>query len=114
MIYLGRMAEMIDWFLENWYYIVFVLFVVVGSLFWIMNGKVEEWLKYAVTVAEKELGTGTGQLKLRQVYDMFITQFPVLARIVPFAIFSKWVDLSLEWLRVQLESNNNVKALVEE
>ena len=31
-----------------------------------------EWLLLAVVKAEKELGDGTGQLKLRFVYDMFI------------------------------------------
>lgn len=37
--------------------------------------KVREWLLYAVTKAEKELGGGTGQIKLRYVYDMFVARF---------------------------------------
>lgn len=106
--------EMVEMMFENWYYIVFFALVVLVCVYGCMTGKVKEWLKYAVAVAEKELGSGTGQLKLRQVYDMFIAQFPVFARIVPFAIFSKWVDLSLEWLRIQLESNSNMKSLMEE
>ena len=32
--------------------------------------KVKEWLLWAVTEAEKDLGGGTGKLKLRQVYDL--------------------------------------------
>ena len=39
---------------------------------------VKEWMLFAVTKAEKELGSGTGKLKLRYVYDMFIAKFPWL------------------------------------
>ena len=41
--------------------------------------KVREWLLYAVTKAEKELGAGTGKLKLRYVYDMFVARFEWLS-----------------------------------
>ena len=49
--------------------------------------KVKEWLLWAVAEAEKELGSGTGQLKLRYVYDMFIVKFPSLAKIISFETF---------------------------
>ena len=48
-----------------------------------------------------------------KVYDMFVEQFPMFATIVPFNIFSKWVDLALEWMREQLEKNSNIKAFIE-
>ena len=70
--------------------------------------KVLEWLKYAVTEAEKQLGEKTGQLKLRQVYDWFVAKFPVLAAVVPFRVFSAWVDAALETMRKRLEDNRNV------
>lgn len=70
--------------------------------------KVLEWLKYAVTEAEKQLGEKTGQLKLRQVYDWFVAKFPVLAAVVPFRVFSAWVDTALETMRRWLEDNRNV------
>ena len=92
-----------------------VLFVLVASVivsYALMTGKVIEWLKAMVYEAEKELGSGTGQLKLRKVYEMFVTTFPKFACIVPFAIFSKMVDVALEWLKIQLESNDNVAKLV--
>ena len=38
--------------------------------------KIQEWLVWAVAQAEKKLGSQTGQLKLRYVYDMFISKFP--------------------------------------
>ena len=97
----------------TWYNIVFVLLAVVVVAYGITAGKAKEWLKWAVCVAEEELGTGTGQLKLHKVYDMFIDAFPILASILPFNIFSKWVDLALEWMREQLEKNENIKLLIE-
>lgn len=95
-------------------YILAGLIIILLLVYGIMTNKVKEWLKYAVTMAEKELGSGTGQLKLREVYDWFLEMFPVFGKIVPFSIFSKWVDLALEWMREQLENNNNISKYVNE
>ena len=70
--------------------------------------KIMEWLKYAVAEAEKYFGSGTGQLKLRAVYDWFCEQFPFIAAILPFQVFSAWVDVALETLDEWLEKNTNV------
>lgn len=74
---------------------------------------IKEWLKYAVTEAEKSLGAGTGQLKLRQVYDLAIQEFPWLVQLISFNVFSTWVDEALDWMRVQLSDNQAVKNYVE-
>ena len=68
---------------ENWALIVALVAaitagVVAGIKFYNMPtdkqlSKVKEWLLYAVTMAEKELGGGTGKLKLRYVYDLFLS-----------------------------------------
>lgn len=96
----------------TWYNVVFVIVAVCVIAYGISMGKVKEWLKWAVLVAEKELGSGTGQAKLHMVYDMFVEKFPALASVLPFSIFSKWVDLALEWMREQLEKNASIKAIV--
>ena len=70
--------------------------------------KVIEWLKYAVVEAEKLLGSGTGQLKLRQVYDWFCEKFPVIAAIMPFPVFSAWVDVALDTMKKWLEIGNPI------
>lgn len=72
----------------------------------------KEWLKLAVTEAEAALGSGTGQLKLREVYDMAVEKFPWVGEFITFETFSTWVDEALEWMNNQLESNENVKAYV--
>ena len=93
-------------------YILAILIVVFILAYAIMTNKIKEWLKFAVMLAEKELGSGTGQLKLREVYDWFLSMFPVFGKFVPFSIFSKWVDLALEWMREQLEKNQNISKFI--
>lgn len=112
-----------EFLINYWYVIVAVLAIlaVIGVSVYKFAGlptkeqiaKVKEWLLYAVTVAESELGSNTGSLKLRAVYDMFVTKFPVVAKIVSFETFSVWVDEALEEMRNLLETNEHVKNLVD-
>lgn len=74
--------------------------------------KVKEWLVYACMEAEKELGGKTGKLKLRMVYDMFLSKFNWLAKVVSFEQFSKLIDESLEEFKHLLESNKAIKNIV--
>lgn len=74
--------------------------------------KVREWLLYAVTKAEKELGGGTGQIKLRYVYDMFVARFTWLAQVISFDMFSMMVDDALEKMKGMLEGNKALRQLV--
>lgn len=75
---------------------------------------IKEWLKWAVTEAEKELGSGTGQLKLRKVYGMAVSQFPWIIQLISFDIFSTWVDEALEWMRKQIEDNASFQNYVDD
>lgn len=74
--------------------------------------KVKEWLLYAVTTAERELGAGTGEIKLRYVYDMFVVRFDWLAKVITFEMFSMMVDEALGKMKDMLESNEAVQRLV--
>ena len=66
-----------------------------------------------VTEAEKQLGSGTGQLKLRQVYDKFLEKFPLLSVLVPFKMFAEMVDKALERMRLMLAGNSYAQSYVE-
>lgn len=104
----------LTWLADNWYLIIVaVAFLISFYVFITDKKKVIEWLKWAVSQAEKELGSGTGQIKLRQVYDMFIERFPVFSKFIPFMMFSSWVDTALEFLKDQIEKNNKIKEFVE-
>lgn len=73
---------------------------------------VKEWLKIAVFEAEKYFGGGTGQLKLRYVYDLAIKQFPWLITLITFELFDEWVKEALIWMEDQIEKNPRMKAYV--
>lgn len=75
--------------------------------------QLRRWLLFAVIGAEKELGAGTGELKLVMVYDWFVERFPWLAKIVSFDYFSELVDDALKQMRKMLEENKSIKAIVD-
>lgn len=112
-----------EFLIENWYIVVtavccVVFFIVCVNEFVGLSKdrkieNIKEWLKYAVVEAEKALGSGTGQLKLRMVYDMAIEKFPWVSRLISFETFSTWVDEALVWMREQLSKNEAVKNIVE-
>lgn len=114
---------MIDFIINNWFLLVaaicIIVFIVVAVKKFLglptsdQIENIKEWLKYAVAMAEKELQSGTGQLKLRLVYQRFIETFPAIAKVVSFEVFSEWVDDALVWLNDQLSQNKNVKNLIE-
>ena len=74
--------------------------------------QVKEWLIFAVAEAEKKLGSGTGQLKLRYVYNMFIAKFPAIALFIDFEDFSHMVDNALLELECMISSNDNIKNVI--
>ena len=111
-----------EFIVENWYIILaavaLVAVVVVAAVkFFKLPTKeqiaqVKAWLLWAVTEAEKELGGGTGQLKLRKVYDLFVQRFPWLAKVITFERFSVLVDEALDEMREMLAKNKSAVSFV--
>ena len=107
---------------ENWYIIVAAVAALAVVIYLLMKffklpraaqiAKVKEWLLFAVTQAEKEFGSGTGQLKLRYVYDMFVTKFPYLVQFISFEFFSDLVDKVLVEFKKMFNTNVAVKQYV--
>lgn len=81
------------------------LFLVVLTIY-LMGFK--NWLVWAVSEAEQALGSGTGQLKLRYVYDTAIMRFPIVAKIIPFKLFSRMVDAALKVMNDMIKNNTNI------
>lgn len=108
---------------DNWYIIAVMLTLLTALVLLIYRflvlptetqlQKVREWLLWAVTQAERELGSGTGQLKLRSVYDLFVQRFSWLAKVISFDDFSDMVDDALVQMRVMLAKNAAIAELVE-
>ena len=111
-----------EFLIENWYIILAAMalgalaVVAVVRFFRLPREKqmenVRQWLLGAVTAAEKELGGGTGKLKLRTVYDAFLTKFPWLAPVIPFEQFSGLVDDALVEMRKLLADHQAVQQMV--
>ena len=95
-----------EWLVDNWSLLVVLVCAIGGVIFgckkFVQSGKtnqlkkVKEWLLFACVEAERDFGSGKGQLKLRYVYDMFVEKFGVIKYIVTFEEFSKMVDEVLE------------------
>ena len=108
--------------LENWSVFlglaVGVVLIIIGAISFSklpkeeQIAKVKELLLAWVTQAEKELGGGTGPIKLRTVYDRFAKQFPALFTVIGFDTFSDWVDEALEQMEALLQ-DERVKSYVE-
>lgn len=118
------MKIIMDWLVENWFLV--VLLIACGvTIISIANNflglptieqqdKVKEWLIWACVESEKELQSGTGQLKLRKVYNMFcaIPAFTWVARVVSFELFSEWVSDALVTMKEMLINNAKLAELV--
>lgn len=74
---------------------------------------IKQWLIFACLEAEKMLGSKTGKVKLRYVYDLFISKYKFIACLIPFDTFSKWVDDSLIDMRNMISTNKAIKKIVE-
>ncbi len=108
--------------LDNWYIILGLMAALTVVVIYIcrflglptneQKKKIKKWLLYAVCEAEKQLGGQTGKLKLTMVYDMFVSKFPITARLISFETFSKLVDEALEEMKNLLESNQAIKNIV--
>lgn len=68
------------------------------------------WLVYAVSESESVFGGGTGKLKLRYAYDLAVKAFPVIAKLIPWSLFSKLVDEALEIMKDMAKHNENINA----
>ena len=73
---------------------------------------IKQWLLFIVIEAEKELGGGTGAVKLRFVYDKFINRFKFASKFITFEMFSQLVDEVLETMRFMIQNNPSIAAYI--
>ena len=97
----------------DYIYIVAALALLCGIVAYRLKANVKEWLLWAVSEAEIYLGSGTGKLKLRYVYDKCVEKYPAVKYLLPFHIFSAWVDEALVLMRDEIEKNPHIAAFAE-
>ena len=116
--------EILKFLAENW---LAILLIIAVGLFGIVifrefrrrpideqKQTVQEWLVWAVARAEKALGSGEGERKLRLVYNWFRTRFPGMAMLIDFDEFKGMVDFALRQLQDFFEDDNILDMLVKE
>ena len=113
-----------EFLVENWFLIValFACVAVVICLIFRFLGmptekqkaKIKEWLVWACIEAERALQSGTGQLKLREVWNLFcaVPAFTWVARVISFEQFSRWVKDALVEAKKMLVNNKNLAEYV--
>lgn len=106
--------------IENWFLLVAAVAVIAFIIFLIIRflgmptekqkKKVREWLVWACIEAERALQSGIGQLKLREVWNLFcaVPAFTWVARIISFEEFSDWVSDALYEAKKMLISNKTL------
>lgn len=95
-------------------YIASFILLIVSIVFFLAVRKknIIEWLVCMCAHSEMTYGSGTGYLKLRDVYTEFVKQYPVLGIIMPFDYFSSLVDKALKLLKEKLAENEAICDLV--
>ena len=116
------MEKIIKYVIDNWALIVAAISILVVAIVNVVDffkkpteeqiAAVKSWLLWATSEAERILGSGTGKLKLRYVYDMFIEKFPYVAKFLSFDQFSEYVDEALEEMKKLIESNSKVQQYI--
>lgn len=116
--------KVVNWIVENWFLLVALVAgagVGIGAIYYFaglptgkQKKKITEWLIWACIMAEKELQSGTGQLKLREVWNMFcaVPAFAVAAKLISFETFSGWVKDALALAKEMLVKNRNLAGYV--
>ena len=84
---------------------ILAVILVAGSIY--VNG-FKNWLVWAVSEAEATFGSNTGKLKLRYAYELAIERFPLMAKFIPFSLFSRFVDGALDVMRDMIANNKSI------
>lgn len=115
---------MMTWLIENWMVVfglavaVIIAVLVVYRFFGLPTEKqvekIKEWLIWACIEAERALQSGTGQLKLRGVYNMFcsVPTFTWVAKLISFELFSEWVSDALSTAKEMMINNKSLAEYV--
>ena len=104
-----------EFVVNNWGLMLIALLIIVGLINLIGNDKekAKKWLLLAVLEAEKEFGSKTGAIKLRYVYELFLSTFPLLSKFISFEQFSTMVDEALEEMKHLINTNDAVSNYVD-
>lgn len=103
------MMSVLSWLASNWSIVITMIALVIAAILAVKKLRnlseltAKQCLLGWVVLAEKDLGSGNGRLKLAKVYGWFVEKFPILKNFVTFETFSKWVDEALDEMKEIIE-----------
>lgn len=99
--------------LHYWPLIVIAILLVIVIGYSLKKKSFREWLLFAVMEAEKALGSKTGQIKLRYVYDLAMSRYPIFSKLIPFTTFEKLVNEALDTFKDILANNEQLQSYID-
>ena len=104
--------NIINFVLANWDFILLIVAALAAMVYAIFKGNksvVMKMLYAMVTEAEKNMGGGTGSLKLASVIEAIYPKLPaVIKMFVTDAMLKKWVEDALVLAKESWEKNTNI------
>jgi hypothetical protein len=104
-----------EFFVEYWYIILAVIALLAVAIVAAVRffkkpsneqlDTLKQWLLWAVIHAEQKFGDHMGQVQLRYVYDLFVSRFPWLAKVISFVKFCGLVDEALAKMKKLIQEN---------
>ena len=104
-----------EFIINYWYLIITALAILVMAILFIVDfakkspkeklESVKQWAIYACALAQAHLGSGTGQLKMRETYNMFLQTFPTLAQVISFDTYKNTAEMALTELKEILKED---------
>ena len=83
-----------------------LLLAIVGLISYLLKkGSLQKILVSICLEAEKKYGSKTGKVKLRHVYEWFVTKWPIMSTLISFDQFAKLVDLALVEMEDMIKKN---------
>lgn len=107
--------NIVNFVLANWDSILAALGVIAIAIFAVVKQEkaiIFKMLYALVTEAEKNYGSGTGELKLSSVVSQVYEKAPTIASVIPVGTLEKWVNEALEKAKEKWAANKNVATYI--
>ena len=107
--------ELLNFILENWDSILGALAIIIVAVLAVVKQEkavIFKMLYALVTEAEKQYGSGTGELKLSSVIAQIYEKAPAAVKVIPVSTLQSWVEEALEMAKEKWAKNSNVATYI--
>ena len=107
--------ELLNFILQNWDSILGALAIIIVAVLAVVKQEkavIFKMLSALVTEAEKQYGSGTGELKLSSVIAQIYEKAPAAVKVIPVSTLQSWVEEALEMAKEKWAKNSNVATYI--